>query len=103
MTSFVYNQLFSTPTNYQFLVYYNKRNSDKTSRQCTIKQKNEGGEISHLLELMYVTLFQYCKEFNIKGFIPVFICSANLDPIADLTFQAISYSRLFYYMYGKYM
>lgn len=112
LTTFVYSQVeFNTRyfinrmgiEEFRTIINHNKIQAEKTARQCTIKQKEVGGEMSIITELTYVLLFRYFKEFNTKCFIPILVDYETPGYLTELTTKALTYSRLYYHMYGKYL
>ena len=112
LTSFVYSQVEFNIRHlinktgieeFKTMINHNKEQAEKTARQCTIKQKEVGGEKLIIIELIYVLLFKYFKEFNIKCFIPILIEYDTPVFITELTTKALAYSKLYYHMHGKYL
>lgn len=101
---FKYNMAHSfSGGNFNMIIEHNKQQAELTAQQCSIKQKETGGEFPIILELIYILLFQYFKEFNIKEFIPILYNVGNSKNILENTRKAITYSKLYYLKYGTYL
>ena len=117
LTSFVFSQLelnlnkilgYMGIINFRNFIDHNKQQASNTPEQCSLKQEKIGGEYGVITQLIYVLLFRYFKEFDVKGFIPI-IVDCNLPNIYSskfikkLTQKALTYSKLYYCMYGNYL
>ena len=85
------------------LMHKLKTKSNRTVRQSNIYHKRKG-ENNIIKYIVYTLLFKYIKEFDIKGFIPIFLYIGNKSNfIKKITKQAFTYSKLYYCKYGKYL
>lgn len=112
LTSFVFNQLkFNLDyvmnkigiVNFRDIIEHNEQQASNTPYECALKQEKLGNEKSIITILIYVLLFHYFKEFDIKGFIPILVNIETSKVINELTKKAIAYSKLHYCMYGNYL